>query len=304
VDPRLFRRGLVRELWTFSSAFIIIQVAVLVATRVDIFIIKAALPLSAIAIYSLAMRVSEQASSLCVQGARAWAPVVAELHAADEKERLRQLWFTSTKMTVAFSTPLLIGLALLARPLMVGWVGEEFEGAAVLLQLLIAAQFVAVVHQDSYNMLSMRGEQGLLARSMVAGQALNLFLSLILVWEWGLVGVAFATLLAALPFDLCVVQRRLSKREGVPLLEFYRRVMLPSVAPVLVMAAAFQAVQLAWPIQGLLGVALVELGGIVIFSLLFFRWGLDARERLHIRQGIARRWRRRAAGGNTTGSRR
>ena len=118
LHPRHFARGELRHMWSFSIWFMLIHVSTIVAARVDTLVISWALDLDAIAIYALAMRLSEKAAQVTLQLSRTLVPVVAELHGAGEEERLRQVWLKGSKLTTAFAAPLLVGLAILAEPLL------------------------------------------------------------------------------------------------------------------------------------------------------------------------------------------
>ena len=80
LSPRHFDGSLVRELSSFSLYFSLIQVAGLIAARVDAIVVKLFLPLQMVAIYSIGIRLSGKADQFCYHLTKALTPVVAELH--------------------------------------------------------------------------------------------------------------------------------------------------------------------------------------------------------------------------------
>lgn len=282
LSPRHFDRGILREVWSHSFYFMLINVAALIYTRVDTFIIQAALDLTAVAFYSLAMRVSDQVQNLCLHVARTLTPVVAQLHGAREEERLRRVWLKGTKIAVALAAPLVVGCAALAHPLVVHWTSEEFIPSVPVLQFLLAAVLINVVHSNSHILLSMRGRQRYLALVLLGSQVANAALSILLVSEYGILGVAAATLVTTVPFQVVLVQLRLKRLYSLSLVLFYRKTVLPSVLPLAVMLGGFWAWEQVHVISSLVEVAAVEAIGVVLFWAVFWRLGLDHEERAEV----------------------
>ncbi|NOZ02767.1 MAG: flippase [Deltaproteobacteria bacterium] len=282
LSPRYFDRSVLGEIWSHSFYFMLINVSGLIYTRVDTFIIQAALDLTAVAVYSLAMRVSDQVQNLTLHVARILTPVVAQLHGANDEERLLKVWLKGTKIAVALAAPLVVGCMALARPLVVNWTNNDFLGSAPVLQILLAAVFVNVVHSNSHILLSMRGRQRFLAFVLLAAQAVNAGLSILLVGRWGILGVAAATLAANLPFQVLLVQLRLKKLYDLSLAAFYGRTVLPSLLPLAVMLAVFWGWERVHAVSSLVEVGVVEAVGVLIFWAVFWKTGLDGDEREQI----------------------
>ena len=100
------------------------------------------------------------------------------------------MWYRGSKLTTAFATPLLLGLALLAEPIISVWVGPEFKQSVPVCQWLTAAVMISTIHGNTDNILSMGGHQKFMAFSILGCQALNLGLSLFLIQLYGITGVA------------------------------------------------------------------------------------------------------------------
>lgn len=282
ISPRDFEWGILREIWGFSFYLMLIQLAALLGSRVDTFVVKSALPLTAVAVYAIALRVTDEARNFCIQITRTLTPVVAELHSAGARERLVRVWLTGTRFTVAFATPLLIGCAVLARPLLLAWMGPEFEATVVPLQLLLLATLGSLVHGHSQSQLSMCGDQRFLALAMILGQVMNLGLSLGFVVDFGLVGVAAASLVGPLATDLCLVQPRIGARFGVSVLSFYRQTCLPSLVPCLAMVGVQHSIRQLWSLTTLWEVALLEVVNVVTFWAAFWWLGVATEERAFV----------------------
>ncbi|MBI1290659.1 oligosaccharide flippase family protein [bacterium] len=229
ISPLRFRFSLLGEVSAFSLWFFLIQVSLLLATRVDTIVINAVLPLTAVAVYTVAIRIAERAQSLCRQLTNTLTPVIAELKGAGEEKNIRAVFVKGSMLAVASSVPMLLSLAWLATDICVVWMGEEFRDSALPCRLLLAATMVSVLHSNTENVLSMTGHQRFLALSTLGGQLLNLGLTIALVRPFGLAGVAFATLVAQLLTQLCLIQLKAGRLYNLPMTEFYWRSLWPSV---------------------------------------------------------------------------
>jgi O-antigen/teichoic acid export membrane protein len=302
LHPRYFNRKTVGEVTSFSVYFMIIQVSALIYTRVDALIIKAYLPLEMVAVYSIAMRLSDTAERFCTQLDRVLTPVVAELKGAEDTANIRAVWFRGTKLTVAMAAPLVTGLAMLAEPLIRAWTGPEFALAAPTLYWLLAATMIGIIHGNTHNLLSMGGDQRYQAFSVLAGQGLNILLSILLIRPFGIVGVSMATLLSILPSDVGLIQTRAGRRYGCSHWAFYRRTVLPSVPSAVLIAAFLYGVQRWWKLDTLVEVGLAEAAGVALFGLSFWWIGFDGKERAYFKEKV---WKRvgRSRGAEEQGSR-
>lgn len=286
VHPRYFDRSLVREMTGFSLYFFLIQVSTLIYTRVDSIVIKVFLPLEAVAVYTIAIRLTDKAGQFCNQLVKALTPVLAELHGAGETANVKAAWRRGAKLSVAFATPLLLGLALLARPLITAWTGPGFEEAVPACRWLAAAAMVAVIHANTNNLLSMVGHHRYLAFVMLGSQVANLLLSIALIGPLGIQGVAMATFLVQVPMSVLLLQTRAGRLYGYGHLDFYRETVLPALLPAAVMAAIVLGLERLLPWSNLATVAGLEALGVAVFGGCYWLLGLDARERSYFQERL------------------
>ncbi|MCF7933220.1 MAG: oligosaccharide flippase family protein [Spirochaetia bacterium] len=292
VNPRFFRLHLVREISSFSLFIFIIQVSTLIYTRVDSLIVQSVLSLSAVALYSVASRIAEEASGMCRQLTNALTPVVAELHGSGDTQNIRAVLLLGTKLSTALAVPLLLGLAFLVEPLLAAWMGEDFRQAAAASQILLAAMLISVIHGNAANVLSMTGHQKYLAGAFFGGQMLNLTLTLLLIRWFGLMGVALATLISSALVDMGLVQPRANRSTGITFWRFYLSSVVPSVIPVLVMYLSLLGLVRIYPPDSLFAIAVIEAAACVVFFSVFILIGLKREERSYIYHKIRRPKRR------------
>ncbi len=293
LHPRNFNRAVVKEVSSFSVYFMIIQVSTLIATKVDALIIQKFMALEMVAVYTIAMRLSEKGQQFCFQLVKTLTPVVAELQGEGDSQNIKAVWIRGSKLTIAFAAPLLGGLTLLAKPLIDAWVGDGFTDEQIILatyacQWLAGAAMIMVIHGNTANILSMRGHQRFLAFSMIAGQILNFTLTIIFIHPLGIYGVAMATLISAFVSQI-FIQFRAGRSFDFPIWSFYKQVLFQSIVPLLLMTAVFYAIQYYYPLTNLFEVAILEVIGIIVFWGLYWQIGFNSKERDYFKDRIIRK---------------
>src|SRR4030095_5194213 len=120
----------VRTVTSFGSWLFVMDVATLLQTKVDVLVIGALLPISSVTPYALCRRLSEIGQIASDQFIKVMLPLAAELKADDDVARLRELYVTGTRLTVALFLPIGCALSVLARPLLSLWGGAGCRGYA------------------------------------------------------------------------------------------------------------------------------------------------------------------------------
>jgi len=282
IRPSLFSRSLVKEISSFSGAAFLVQVSSLLYTRVDLFVIQRFMSLVSVARYSVAMQTIERGALFCRQMTKALTPMIAEMKGADDDQSIRLILRKGTQLNAALATPLLGGLIWLAPDLIHSWMGIDFSASILPMQLLAGAAWIAAVCGISSTILTMTGHQKKGARLIIAGQVLNLGLTLLLVFHYGLNGVAFASLFSGVAVGLVTIGFTL-KALRVSFWRMYGpacRCLFP-LALMIVAIAGLQWASRAAGIQKphLLLVAVEEGVGCLVFFAAFYRVGCSAKER-------------------------
>lgn len=289
VSPRYVRVRLMPEVASFSMYFFLIQISGLIYMRVDLLIIQSFLSLTAVAVYTVASRIAENAQLFCKQMTNALTPLFAEMRGGREEENIRRLYMMGTKISTGLATPLMVGLFWFAEDLVVAWMGEEFRSAASPCRLLIVAMSISVVHANTANVLMMTDHHKFVSKCFVIGQFFNLFLTIMLIQFWGMNGVAIATLTTSVLIDMIVIQAKANQIYHFNLWVFYSKGVFPSVFPALVMLGAIWGLQQIYTHDSLFHIAALELLACAVFGALFIRLGLSAEERHYLKQRLLRR---------------
>ncbi|MGB0713802.1 MAG: oligosaccharide flippase family protein [Gammaproteobacteria bacterium] len=244
IAPGGFRRDMVKDLLSFSMYAFIANVAVLIILRIDPVVIKLFLPLSAVAIYAIASRVSEYTYLLNKQFSNALMPLVSQSHGAGNDAAILSVLLDGTRFLMGVAIPF-IGLLFFYTPEIIDlWMGPDFADSAPLLRILLLAALFSTVQLNAANVLGMTGHHRLVAGAMIGSALLNLGLSIVLIQVFELPGVAYATLIAAFIVEMGIIVPRACASRGISYGRFIKEGLLPAlpaIVPMLAVALALAA---------------------------------------------------------------
>ena len=124
---------------------------------VDALVIGAVMNTSAVAVWAIAQRLAELVQRVSNQLNDILFPAVVENDTAARLDRLQRIFLQGTKLSLATVVPLGCALIMLARPLVFAWVGPEFEGSVLILQVLAAVVIVRVGNATGMTLLKGAG---------------------------------------------------------------------------------------------------------------------------------------------------
>jgi O-antigen/teichoic acid export membrane protein len=277
------QRRLVRTVASFSTSLVVINAGGIVKTETDQVVIGAALPLSTLAPYSLAQRISLLPTMLTYQFVRVLFPLASELHGITDRARLRALYVGSTRLALALFVPVGAGLMVLAQPFLTAWVGESFAGDANIAVILIAAGFFDMPMLPAASMLMGTDAHRPLALFVGGSALLNLGLSVALVGSMGVTGVALATLIAT-GLQAFVVTPFAMRRYDVPLTTLASEALMPGLLPAVPAVLTLFALRAVLDPSSLVAVLAVGAIGGLVYAAGYLSFSASASERLALRR--------------------
>jgi O-antigen/teichoic acid export membrane protein len=245
LSPRRFSRARVREVTSFSFYLFIISIAIHVGTNVDNLIIGAYLGTSAIAVYTVALRLMEYQRQLCGQFSGFLFPLVVRFDASRDRDAMRATLLDGTRLAFGLVVGMTLGLLVFGDDLIRLWMGPGFDQAAWPLCVLALAGAVMVAQGPAGTILLGSGRHRLVAGASIIEIALNVAISIALVGRFGLVGVAAGTFLPYAVLNLAILIPTACRAVGVPLRTFTGAVVLPAAIALVPAAAAAALVQRA-----------------------------------------------------------
>jgi O-antigen/teichoic acid export membrane protein len=254
------KRSLLRTVMSFSSALFVINVAGQLQTKTDEIVIGAFLPVAFVTPYSIARRLSEMPQLLSGQFMKVILPLASQLDAENDRVRLRTVYLTSSRITLAIFLPLAVGVVILAQPFLTAWVGAPYGQYAYLVVILTLASLMDTSQWPAGAILQGMGRHRLLALITLGSALANLGLSLVLVRPLGLAGVALGTLIPATIESLCFVLPYVMRVNRINLRIVLTEIYLPALLPTVPMAIVVYGLrEITHPVSI---IAIAALGGL------------------------------------------
>lgn len=188
----------IRKIARFSIWALIANTSFLIILRVDPLIIEHLLSFESVAIFAVALKISEQMLLFNKQFSNAIMPLISRFQGSALLETRAKLLHLSTKYLMAFATPVLCLLSIDAYDLINLWVGPEFSEAAQLLSVLCVAVYFSTIQFNAANVNGMSGHPHFVAGALSASAVIKLTLSFLLITSIGLKGAVIATLIATI----------------------------------------------------------------------------------------------------------
>jgi O-antigen/teichoic acid export membrane protein len=291
ISRKLLDTGLLRQVASFSSAQFLINIAALILLRTDPIVVKAFLPLSAVAVYAVALKVAETAYLLTKQFTNLLGPLATELKENAEETKIRFVFVNCTKFAMAPTVMLTVAMYVLGRETLGFWAGQDFAAGGVVLMVLMTSMTFSVAELTSSAVLSMTGHHRITAGAAVAKIFLNIGLSVLLARPMGLAGIAAGTLAATVLIDLLVTVRRACELHGVTYGSYLARAFAPALLPGAAQFALTLALKRWSAPAGLLSTLSLMVPGAVLYVLLFWFFSVERSEKDLLVSKLQRRYR-------------
>lgn len=209
--PRWFGWGEAKPLAKFSGAVFVGHIAGLLANDTDKVIAGIFLGPTAVAVYQVGYKLYDLARSLIANMPTVLMPTAAALHARNEEDRLRRMLCQVSSVMVAIIGAIYIPFILYGRDFIVLWVGQRFTLSATVLAWLSGAMLLTASNRVLGSVLWGTGDYRVIVVTSVVYALSNAGLSIVLCLRWGIVGIAAATALTALPVQLFFILFALRK---------------------------------------------------------------------------------------------
>jgi len=243
----------------------------------DRLVVGAIIGPSGVALVEIAAQVQGGASAVLASTTYVALSASPWVAAREAPGKLRELLIRGTKYSMLATLPVVLGVALVAVPLVDVWVGPSYAAAAGLIQLALVYIGLAATVTVATLMLEGTGHAGRVLGPSLVTTVLNLVLSIVLVRRIGVAGAFIATILAMAVFIPAVLRHAL-RTYALGLATFLRSSIVPSWWPS-VGQAALTGLVVAAPL-GSLGTLLLGGGlGLGAFVAIAWRWSLGRAER-------------------------
>ncbi len=256
-----FPRDLFRPMLRYGRGIIAVNVLSAVIHHVDLVIVGHYLGATTLGLYQMAQKIPETTVIILLWVvSKVLFPAFSRLHAAGEN--LRRPYLTATRYVSAITLPAAVGLAFLARPIVLLFFGPQWAGAAPILTALAIYAGLRSLSNHAGDVLKATGRAQLLAGiSMIYAVIIVPALLLGAMRD----AVTVAAMLAAVETVAAAITLTFASRViGVPLSSIVKA-FLPSVTA----SAALAVSLLAWLRWGPQNAVATVLGGVILGGLFY-----------------------------------
>lgn len=256
-----------RECSAFSSMAFLSAIAYQLTFTTDSVVIGCLLGAEAIVPYYVALRLAQFIKQPIDKISQICMPTAGALSGADDRPRLQRFLLQAFGTVLLLVSGMFLGAWFFGGDVIRTWVGRQYGSGHHILTILLAAQIVALPCGVLRAFLFGIGKVRAPALLYLAEAVCNVLLSIVLCLQWGVVGVAWGTLLPVVIIELAVLLPYALGELGISC----RRLWRDAVAPQLPALAALGLYSwwVARETQGLDGwpaLIAVTLGGGVVLG--------------------------------------
>lgn len=246
ISIRLVSRKHLGDLMKYGGWNLAVSGGVRLISYTDTLVIGAFMPISAVAPFAVAASLRSYFEEIFARAGFVFFPAATELDAQQNVAALQSLYLVSSKF-MFLASAWCGSLALCWSPEFFRlWIGEEnanphgYPSIAFMFSLLLAGSIIGVGQRVGYQVLQGTRRLPLLATLIALEGVSNLVVSVILVPQYGLIGVALGTLIPALFFQGIVHPMFVCRTLQIGLATYCRQVLL---RPLLVFLSMFPIVR-------------------------------------------------------------
>ena len=272
-----FSRERLRELTGFSAYAAVGDWSSRLTYTTDAFFLGVFMNTAAVAVYSVAQRISETLLTLTQQLHTLLMPAVVHRAIDGETAGQRSLLIRATRFQFAIAMCLCGAIGTAAATLIHAWLGPGWDASARVTQILAVVVVIRAAIAMPSTMLQGTGHHRFVAAASACGAVVNLVLSVAMVVVWGVVGVALATAIAAM-LSAVLVFPRSCRAVSLGVWAGCRSILLPALWPAVFAGAVVNWMQQALPI-GIVPALVTVTSGMAVYAAVFALFGLDREER-------------------------
>jgi O-antigen/teichoic acid export membrane protein len=200
-----FNKDVFKEIFGFSIFTAINNITGNIVFRVDKMIIAYFLGTSAVTYYQIPFTIAQMANGFVSSVIQFLFPVVSFLNSLGDKEKLKQLYFKSTKYIIAFSLIIFSGLVLFGKPFLKVWIGKEIsEISYPLLVIISIVFFFNSISSVGYYYYNGFGLSKINMISSFVGAIAYIIFAIVLIPAFNIKGAALSFVFILLPYPVYI----------------------------------------------------------------------------------------------------
>lgn len=242
ISLALVNRSSFAEISSYSRWSFMIAISQKTTMHLDAVIIGALMPIAALSPYALAAGLTRQLADLLQPISQVFFPALTELHAQNDRKMLRAVYLRGSRFLLLTAIILTVVAVVWAEDFYRLWVGQRFANAQEYPPVALLFQILAIALLGRF--ITGLGGQVLLGSLRVKPVAIlvmleaifNIILSIVLARQYGLLGVASATVASIVLFRSIAIPVLTGRLLDIPLTTYANVVLLRPLAAAIVMS--------------------------------------------------------------------
>jgi len=196
-NVRYFNKDSLKKMGSFGVQMQVSRMASFFSEKYDQFLLGYFSSMNNVTYFDVSGRLSRYGRFLPFQLFQQAAPVAAELNAKEEKAKLQQLFYDTTKYLAIVSLPIFVYMCIFADLLIFTWLGDGFNISVYILRILCISQLVNLAVSAPGNaIIPNLGIPKYLMKEGLINLGINLILSYIFIKYYGILGAAIGSSIA------------------------------------------------------------------------------------------------------------
>jgi len=229
----------IKSLFSVSVWWFVSILAAIVIYSTDTIIIGMFLSASLVTVYALTFRLHEVVREWIYSITFTLMPGIGQLFGEGNIEKIKSVYIKSQTVILSLAAYFALLIYLYNGDFVSLWVGEEYYVGDNLSLIFALMLFITVVFHSSSVVLSADLKLKNITYVRITEATLNIILSIILIKEYELLGIAFATLISGLITSFWIVPLMTIKRLGFSFLEWFKKILLKVIFVIALLFVVF-----------------------------------------------------------------
>ena len=289
VRSSYFSLETLRELIRFGLKSLVQGISTRIENATDSLVIGFALGPAMVPFYSIPANLVQNLRMLGWTLSHAFMPLFSDMSARSEQHAIQETYLLASKYVVGVILPIAVGITVVGAPFIGLWIGPEFEqNGQWIINYLVVFTVLPLLDPFNSRYLTAINKHGIFARLAPVAALINLSLSIALVHQFGILGVAFASIVPGFIF-VPVYLRYTCQQLGLPVSRYITESLLPCLVPTVLLGVTAYGIRLYTGLDSYLAIVGTVIGAGLVWAPAFWILALRDSERRYIIDGFIKR---------------
>jgi O-antigen/teichoic acid export membrane protein len=223
---RYLNRAMLNQLVSYSAVALTIFIAESLRFQSDNIVIGAFLSSAAVTYFAIGAKLVEYPASIVVSLSQIFTPMASQVDSTGDRGALRAIFVAGSRACALVIFPICAFLMIFGKSIIDLWMGTRYEASYSILLVLMLPKTLLLAQSSSVRILLGMGRQRTLALVFLADGIANLILSIVLLRDWGIFGVALGTAIPLTCTSVLFLPRHLCRMLGIRVRDFLRQAYL------------------------------------------------------------------------------